>query len=292
MISHTHFPAQNTRHSHTPASSRQNDLDSAVSAQIADSLDYQIIEKNFSEYVSLHPEEDQSSTEADVYEKPTPARNEMTTVSSKTQIDIAQHETLEFNVSVEGENITLKIDTLRWMHTEFASQTTAATPAKKSDPLVFDLNADGILTSGLAAGVKFDLDADGHTETISAPTDDNAMLAWDKNHNGKIDDGSELFGDQTGFANGFEALAAHDTNQDSQIDKQDDIFNQLSLLHWDARGNQQVSALNQQMSSINLNYQNQRSVLTHQDEIAQTGSATNKTGNKIALYDLLLNQSE
>ena len=62
--------------------------------------------------------------------------------------------------------------------------------------------------------MRLDLDADGRMDSISVPTGDDALLALDRNGNGRIDDGRELFGDQHGAANGFAELARFDDNGD------------------------------------------------------------------------------
>jgi hypothetical protein len=66
---------------------------------------------------------------------------------------------------------------------------------QKTDPLVLDLAGNGFSTSGLSRSVRFDLDADGTLDQINAPTGDDALLALDRNGNGPIDNGRELFGD-------------------------------------------------------------------------------------------------
>ena len=79
----------------------------------------------------------------------------------------------------------------------------------------------------------------------TAPDAEIAFLALDKNGNGTIDDGSELFGnatrlpDGTRAANGFVALAQYDENHDGRIDKSDRIWN--SLLLWVDRNHDGIS---------------------------------------------------
>lgn len=103
-------------------------------------------------------------------------------------------------------------------------------------PLVLDLDGDGIELMALqGSSVHFDLGMDGFAELTGWVAPDDALLALDLDENGRIDDGSELFGDQTGFANGFLALAAHDSNGDGVIDAQDSAFANL-LLWQDANG--------------------------------------------------------
>jgi hypothetical protein len=103
------------------------------------------------------------------------------------------------------------------------------------DPLVLDLDGDGIETVGLDAGVKFDGNADGLKTTTGWAGKDDGMLVWDRDGNGQIDSGRELFGDQTLLAsgglaaNGFAALSEQDTNQDGKVDSGDANFASLKI---------------------------------------------------------------
>lgn len=102
-------------------------------------------------------------------------------------------------------------------------------------PLVLDLNGDGIKTVGIDAGVHFDLTARGQTDAVGWVSAQDGFLAMDLNHDGQINDGSELFGVATVLANGeqahdgFEALAAQDSNHDGVIDAADANFSELSV---------------------------------------------------------------
>ncbi|MBQ4283372.1 MAG: hypothetical protein IJB96_05520, partial [Lachnospira sp.] len=110
------------------------------------------------------------------------------------------------------------------------------TTAKKAvaDPIILDLDGDGFNIEKKKAGAYFDLNCNGFAERINWTRSD-AILTLDKNSNGKIDDGSEVFGDYhlladgTRAKNGFEALAQYDTNKDGVIDAKDEVFNSLKL---------------------------------------------------------------
>jgi hypothetical protein len=105
-----------------------------------------------------------------------------------------------------------------------------------TDPLLVDLQGAYKL-SGLDDAVAFDINAVGHRQLIgwTARGSGIAFVALDRNGNGQIDDGGELFGNATPLSdgvraqNGFEALAQYDSNGDGIIDSQDRIWNQLLL---------------------------------------------------------------
>lgn len=110
-----------------------------------------------------------------------------------------------------------------------------AEKSQKYDPLIIDLDGDGIFTKSRESGVYFDFDGDGFKEKTAWVDDGDGMLVYDRDGNGIIDDGSELFGDKTVLsngslaANGFEALAELDSNSDGIINKEDERFNQLRV---------------------------------------------------------------
>lgn len=107
------------------------------------------------------------------------------------------------------------------------------------DPLVIDFTGTGASFGGMK--FEFDLDADGKTEMIHAPSSGTAFLAYDKNGNGIIDDGSELFGPSSG--NGFAELAELDADKNGWIDENDPVFSKLKLWEKAADGTDSVSSL-------------------------------------------------
>lgn len=81
----------------------------------------------------------------------------------------------------------------------------------------------------------FDLDADGTEEEISSLANGSGFLALDKNDDGIINDGSELFGVKSG--NGFKDLAMYDEDHNGWIDENDSIFEKLKIWVKDENGN-------------------------------------------------------
>ena len=88
--------------------------------------------------------------------------------------------------------------------------------------------------------IVFDLDADGVCENISVPVG-GGFLALDKNGDGDINDGSELFG--TGSGDGFADLAEYDSDGNGWIDEADPVFEKLKIWVVDANGNRQLYSL-------------------------------------------------
>ena len=109
------------------------------------------------------------------------------------------------------------------------------------DPLVLDLDGDGIETVGIdpLAPILFDHDADGVKTGTGWIQSDDGLLVIDINGNGVIDSGRELFGDNSLLytawdgpvyaTDGYAALRAQDSNHDGVVNSLDANFNQLRV---------------------------------------------------------------
>lgn len=102
----------------------------------------------------------------------------------------------------------------------------------KKDPLILNYAAPAATLSSQT--FAFDIDADGQSDNISLLNQGSAFLALDLNHDGKINDGKELFGTQSG--DGFAELASHDSDSNGWIDENDSAFASLRLWIKDASG--------------------------------------------------------
>ncbi|MBM4352966.1 MAG: hypothetical protein FJ109_04105 [Deltaproteobacteria bacterium] len=108
-------------------------------------------------------------------------------------------------------------------------------PCNVSDPIVLDLDGDGIELVNIASGVNFDLYATGSKQAVAWVGKDDGFLVLDRNGNGVVDNGSELFGNlDEGFSDGFHHLAQLDRrefggNQDGRIDSNDAAFAYLAV---------------------------------------------------------------
>lgn len=107
------------------------------------------------------------------------------------------------------------------------------------DPLVICLDESGVELTDKK--FLFDIDADGELDNISLLGEMCGYLALDKNGDGVINDGSELFGTKTG--DGFSELAVFDMDNNGWIDENDEIFNHLRVWTKDAQGNDKLVAI-------------------------------------------------
>jgi hypothetical protein len=119
----------------------------------------------------------------------------------------------------------------------------------QQDPLILDLDGNGIDVTDIANGAKFDIDGDGDQDQTAWVSGGDALLALDRNGDGEINDGTELFGDQNGAKDGFAELAKYDDNQDGVIDESDAVFSSLVLLRADGS---QTDLASEGIKSISL----------------------------------------
>lgn len=139
---------------------------------------------------------------------------ECTSFSSCGSVSTADGKTIEFDL-----NLTMERSYSETREVEMTQEVVF------TDPLI--LNYAGNHADLTNEKFEFDLDADGNTELISYLTGNSGMLALDKNNDGIINDGSELFGALTG--NGFAELAEYDEDGNGYIDEADSIFEQLMV---------------------------------------------------------------
>lgn len=129
--------------------------------------------------------------------------------------------------TADGREINFNVDLSmsRSFTQAYRQELNLAALQQTCDPLVINFDAD---TASLSdQKFKFDIDADGQEDNISMLGAGSGYLALDKNGDGIINDGSELFGPQSG--NGFQDLAAYDEDGNGWIDEGDSIWSKLKI---------------------------------------------------------------
>ena len=140
-----------------------------------------------------------------------------------------ESETTTFEVegqfqTTDGQSISVDVSVTMSRSFAIEQRVSYSEGANVQDPLVINFNGTAAeLTERL---FSFDIDADGQTDQIATPTN-GGFLALDRNGDGTINDGSELFGPTTG--NGFAELAAYDEDGNGFVDSGDSVFDQLRI---------------------------------------------------------------
>ena len=153
------------------------------------------------------------------------------------------------------------------------------------DPLILDLDGDGIETiaHNKLNGALFDNDADGLKTATGWVSPHDGLLVFDRNGDGIINDGTEVFGDNTSLKNGekakhgFDALADLDTDKNGKIDANDEDFSKLKVwrdLNQDGKSqeNELFTLEEIGIKSLNVNYKDTNTALAGNNILAQVGS--------------------
>ena len=169
------------------------------------------------------------------------------------------------------------------------------------DPLALDLNGNGIepLAADGHAGAMFDHERNGIRTATGWVHSNDGILVYDRNGDGKINNGGELFGDNTLLkdgstaAHGFAALAELDENSDGKVDAADSAFKKLGvwrdLNHNGISEEGEISSLEDvRVQSLNLAYKNADQNLGNGNTLAEVGSYTDADGNEHIMGDLQL----
>ena len=194
------------------------------------------------------------------------------------------------------------------------------------DPLILDLNGNGkIDLTSTSNGVHFDHDANDISFKSSWVDKEDGLLVYDRNNNGIIDNGTELFGNFTRITSentnssayeniddanknnnnlqtnnttlakhGYEALANLDSNNDGIIDINDKDFNKLRI--WQDINKDGVSQINElktldelNIKSLNLNYKETNQDLGDNNTLTLKGSYTKTNGQTMLMGDINFN---
>ncbi|WP_217126163.1 hypothetical protein [Hydrogenophilus thiooxidans] len=151
----------------------------------------------------------------------TVVRTEALAFSASGVVRTADGRTIEFAAGFtwqRSESLSVSLAT---------TQLTAERAPKMKDPLVVDFTAsEGELVD---IGFRFDLMGNGTEVNLPVPISGKGFLVFDRNGNGRVDDGKELFGPATG--DGFAELAALDEDSNGWIDEGDQSYHRLFVWH-------------------------------------------------------------
>lgn len=143
-------------------------------------------------------------------------------------------------VCADGREIEFNVDlNMSRSFQSYYEETYTMQQLNLCDPLVINLN--GNIAELEDQTFFFDIDADGELDEISMLSANSGYLALDKNGDGSINDGSELFGTSSG--NGFADLAQYDSDGNGWIDEGDEIWSKLKIWSMDKDGNSQLYSL-------------------------------------------------
>src|SRR3984893_17333532 len=168
-------------------------------------------------------------------------------------------------------------------------------------PIILDLDRNGVDTVSAGSGAHFDHDGNGLAEKTGWVASADGLLAWDRDGNGRIEGGKELFGDRTFLrdgvtraSNGFQALASWDDNADGKISVGDALWAQLQV--WQDRDGDgcstpdELSSLNElEITSIQTAYSTSTNVDSHGNEHRQVGSFSRADGTTGTAEDVWFN---
>lgn len=155
--------------------------------------------------------------------------------SEETKVDIAgsvvtsDGRSIDFNINLEMSR----------SFRETYMEKSKVTMYQLRDPIVINMDCDTAAVSDVS--FRFDLNGDGKDEKVSSLKGGSGFLAIDGNGDGKINDGSELFGARTG--DGFKELSELDSDGNGWIDEGDEAWNDLRVWVKDMTGNDKLLTL-------------------------------------------------
>ncbi|MFO0946414.1 MAG: hypothetical protein U1D30_10765 [Planctomycetota bacterium] len=210
-----------------------------------------------------------------------------------------QQENVQFALEATFAQLQQEVDggaslSIEQIQLTFQANLTQITGLQRSDPLVLDLDGNGTFeTTTPFDGHDFDLLGTGKQVRAATVAGGDAYLAYDRNGNGSIDDGTELFGDQNGAVGGFAELAKYDDDGNGQVDANDSVFASLMLFRDSNRDGRTdmgelVPISEARIASIQL-HAKESDETSNGNQVARVGTFVRDNGETGRVGDMLLN---
>jgi hypothetical protein len=155
-------------------------------------------------------------------------------LSTSQLVSLTTSQLAAFSTTQIGALTTGQVEALTT--TQIASLSTAqVAQLALGSPIILDLDGDGTLSRSISDGVQFDVFDQGRAVTTGWVESGDGLLVLDRNGDGTISSGSELFGTATRLkdgsqaADGYAALREFDENSDGQITQSDSVWSQLRV---------------------------------------------------------------
>lgn len=156
------------------------------------------------------------------------------------------------------------------------------------DPIVIQTDT---IPPGLSdKKIRFDLDLDGNLDDMSVPRDGSGFLVLDRNKNGVIDDGSELFGPQSGH--GFSELRKLDSDGNGWLDENDIEFDNLQIWSMDESGEMVLTGLIEAdvgaiyLSTVSTEYELTDSDFNQNGQLRESGIYLKESGGVSSIHEM------
>ncbi len=173
--------------------------------------------------------------------------HENTSITIETKEEYYKKQTVDFSTSLEIQTpdknyiMNLEVAFSKELYEAHNMELQFGNPNLK-DPLVINYSEDSNPFDNLSTlRFEFDLNNDGENELIPLLKKGSGFLAYDRNDNGEIDNGHELFGPKTD--DGFQELAQYDHDNNNWIDENDAIFDKLKVWQINENGDNNLVSL-------------------------------------------------
>lgn len=189
-------------------------------------------------------------------------------------------------VTEEGKELNFSLNFQMSREFSLTQSTMFRAGDRLSDPLILSFDGGKPIAEG---SFSFDLLQGGNKENIPLLSANSAFLTIDKNRDGTVNDGGELFGPKTG--NGFEELIRYDNDRNGWIDDNDPVFKTLRLWFKSAEDEKSVTLQEAGIGAlslrpVNTSYDFKDASNTTRAQLQQTSLALTETGEAKPLYSI------